>query len=216
MFIIMDSMGIMMDSMGIIGVLSLFLIVNDASVVFGDKDEVKSMSMSVKEGDSVTLYTEIVKQRDDMIVWYYGPKKTFVATIKGKVGSTELSKDERFKDRMKLDDQTGSLTINNLTTNHSGVYKLKISSNNTVSYKIFNVTVPAHLPLLVNSRDLTQNFSSSDSRELRIIIIIIVFVLLICVMISIIVYRYKREGDEESLMKRSPAEEPLVDDERIV
>ncbi|KAA0711786.1 hypothetical protein E1301_Tti019101 [Triplophysa tibetana] len=134
MCIIMDSMGIIMDSMGIIGVLSLFLIVNG---VFGVADEVKS----VMEGHSVTLHTDVIKQRDDLIVWYHGPDDAVVATIKGKVGTTTLSDDERYKDRLELNNQTGSLTINNLTTGHSGVYKLKISSNNKPSYKRFNVTV---------------------------------------------------------------------------
>ncbi|KAA0711787.1 hypothetical protein E1301_Tti019102 [Triplophysa tibetana] len=114
---------------------SKHLVYNCYNGVFGD--EVKS----VMEGDSVTLNTDVIKQRDDLIVWCYGPDDAVVAIINGKVGSTKLSDDERYKDRLELNDQTGSLTINNLTTNHSGVYKLKISSNKTVSYKRFNVTV---------------------------------------------------------------------------
>ncbi|XP_057182209.1 uncharacterized protein LOC130549070 [Triplophysa rosa] len=192
-------------------ILCLFsLIVNG---VFGV--EVKS----VMEGDSVTLNTDVIKQRDDLIVWCYGPDDAVIAIINGKVGSTMYSDDERYKDRLKLNDQTGSLTINNLTTDHSGLYKLKISSNNTVSYKRFNVTVSAHLPILFISRDFSQNSSSSgrsDSPAMRIIIIPSVFALLICVVIFIIIISVCRRKRGESLMTTSPAKEPLMDEERNI
>ncbi|KAI7791536.1 hypothetical protein IRJ41_021847 [Triplophysa rosa] len=124
--------------MRIIIFLGLFsLIVN--GVGFGDPDEVKSVS--VTEGHSVTLHTDVVKQRDEKIVWYYGSENTFVARINGKASSTMLSDDEMFRDRVKMNDQTGDLTITHITSQHSGLYTLKISSNNKVSYKRFNVTV---------------------------------------------------------------------------
>ncbi|XP_056614001.1 hepatic and glial cell adhesion molecule-like [Triplophysa dalaica] len=127
--------------------------------VFGD--EVKSLS--VTEGESVTLHTDIVKQTDDKIVWYYGPENTFVARINGMNISTIYSDDERFKDRMKLNDQTGDLTITHITSQHSGLYKLKISRNKKASYKNFNLTVNARLPVPALIRDSSQISSSSSS-----------------------------------------------------
>ncbi|KAI2647079.1 hypothetical protein H4Q32_030703 [Labeo rohita] len=41
--------------------------------------------------------------------------------------------DGRFRDRLKLDNQTGSLTITNITAEHVGVYKLDISGANLTS-----------------------------------------------------------------------------------
>nr|XP_055072779.1 CD48 antigen-like [Misgurnus anguillicaudatus] len=125
--------------------------------VFGA--EVKSVS--VMEGESVTLSSDTVKQTDDRILWYYGPENTFVARINGQSNSIILSDDERFKDRVMLDNQTGDLTITNFTTQHYGLYTLKISRNQKVSYKKFNVN--ARLPVPVISCNSSQSSSSSSS-----------------------------------------------------
>ncbi|XP_065099311.1 natural killer cell receptor 2B4-like isoform X4 [Paramisgurnus dabryanus] len=128
--------------------------------VFGD--EVKSVS--VVEGDSVILYTDTVKQTDDVIMWYYGPNNTLVARINGKASTNKLAKDERFKDRVKLDDRTGDLIITNTTTQHTGLYTLDtISRNKKIKDKKFNVTVYAHLPVPVISSNSSQCSSSSSS-----------------------------------------------------
>ncbi|KAL0161182.1 hypothetical protein M9458_044907, partial [Cirrhinus mrigala] len=47
---------------------------------------------------------------------------------------------EGFRDRLKLDHQTGSLTIMNTTTTDSGLYTLEIYSDSD-SEKTFKVTV---------------------------------------------------------------------------
>ncbi len=100
-------------------------------------DETKDML--VTEGDSVTLDTGVAKQKDDLIVWSFGPENILVAKVNGKAGSSRLY--GSITSRGKLDLQTGSLTITKTSTTDSGLYKLKISSKNRVSYKRFNVAV---------------------------------------------------------------------------
>ncbi|XDV22545.1 hypothetical protein PO909_027421 [Leuciscus waleckii] len=65
-----------------------------------------------------------------------------------------------------MDSQTGSLTIRNITTEHTGLYKLTIIRRET-SYKRFNVTVYAPLANPVITRDSSDCSSSSSSSESR-------------------------------------------------
>ncbi|XP_051763444.1 CD48 antigen-like [Ctenopharyngodon idella] len=125
--------------------------------VFGD-------SVSVMEGDSVTLYTDLTEIREDEdILWKYGAENSLIAEISRAAGifSTSNSPDERFRDRLKLDNQTGSLTITNITTEHAGVYKLLISGAKRSS-KTFSVSVYAPLPTPNITRDSSQCSSSSN------------------------------------------------------
>ncbi|XP_057182214.1 uncharacterized protein LOC130549073 isoform X1 [Triplophysa rosa] len=127
-----------------------------ANGVFG----VEVKSVSVMEGHSVTLHTDVVKQRDDKIMWYYGPENTFVARINGKANSTMLSDEEMFRDRMKMNNQTGDLTITHITSQHSGLYTLKISSNMKPTYKTFNLTV-----YVMNVSDETPSWYGSHKHS---------------------------------------------------
>ncbi|XP_058618084.1 hepatic and glial cell adhesion molecule-like [Onychostoma macrolepis] len=129
--------------------------------VFADTDAVESVS--VLEGDSVALdsgFTEMMD--DDLILWRFGAENTLIAEINVMAGSITVYDDvldERFRDRLKLDDQTGSLIITNTRTEHTGLYKLQ---TNSVS-KSFSLTVYAHLPVPVISSNSSQCSSSSSS-----------------------------------------------------
>ncbi|KAL0161069.1 hypothetical protein M9458_044794, partial [Cirrhinus mrigala] len=46
-----------------------------------------------------------------------------------------------FSSKVKLGERTGDLTISNIRTIHSGLYKLKISNGKRHKYKRFIVTV---------------------------------------------------------------------------
>ncbi|XDV23731.1 hypothetical protein PO909_028178 [Leuciscus waleckii] len=124
-------------------------------------------SLSVMEGDSVTLNTDTEIRKDDDILWKYGAEKSTIAKMnkKKQIFSTyDDVPDGRFRDRLKLDDQTGSLTITNTTTEHTGDYQLDISGAKKSS-KTFNVSVYARLPVPVISNS-SQCSSSSSSCSL--------------------------------------------------
>ncbi|XDV23479.1 hypothetical protein PO909_028047 [Leuciscus waleckii] len=111
------------------------------------------------EGDSVTLNTNVTKiRKDEDILWKYGAENSLIAQIKRE---KHIFPDERFRDRLKLDDQTGSLTITNTRTEHAGVYQLLISGAKR-STKAFNVSVYARLPTPNITRDYSQNLSLSN------------------------------------------------------
>uniref|UniRef100_A0A672LDH2 Ig-like domain-containing protein n=1 Tax=Sinocyclocheilus grahami TaxID=75366 RepID=A0A672LDH2_SINGR len=129
--------------------------------VFADTDAVESVS--VLEGDSVTLNSDLNEMMDeDLILWRFGSENTVIVKINVIAGSITVYDDvldERFRDRLKLDYQTGSLIITNTRTEHTGLYKLQTNSLS----KSFSLTVYARLPVPVISRDSSQCSSSSSS-----------------------------------------------------
>ncbi len=112
------------------------------SGVFGaETNEIQSMS--VVEGDSVTLNTDVTEiRKNDDILWKFGAQKSLIAKINREAGISSTSDvlDGRFRDRLKLNNQTGSLTITNITTQHAGLYEVKIIAAK-LSSKTFNVSV---------------------------------------------------------------------------
>ncbi|XP_042604942.1 uncharacterized protein LOC122141489 isoform X1 [Cyprinus carpio] len=106
--------------------------------------EIDRVSVSVMEGDSVTLHTDVKTKQRDRIRWYFND--TRIAQITGDLSKTctdvQCNEDtERFRDRLKLDHQTGSLTIMNIRNTDSGDYHLETIISGSISEKIFNVTI---------------------------------------------------------------------------
>lgn len=103
----------------------------------------KSQKVSVLEGDSLTLHTNLTEtHKVDLMMWMYGAQSAIIAKLNGKSQTSSFYDvdDGRFEDRLQLDNQTGSLSIRDIRTKHSGDYQLKIISSET-SYKTFSVTV---------------------------------------------------------------------------
>ncbi|XP_056303280.1 uncharacterized protein LOC130215492 isoform X2 [Danio aesculapii] len=99
--------------------------------------------VSVKQGESVTLKPDAVIERDDQILWTFGPQETLIAEVNGNTReiSTGDCADGRFRDKLRLDATTGSVTITNTASEHVGVYKLKIISSTGTSYQTFILTL---------------------------------------------------------------------------
>ncbi len=110
--------------------------------MFADTDAVKSVS--VMEGDSVSLNSRLTgTQKHDLITWKFGYPETRIAIINREEGIVSTSEGDAvgFRDRLKLDHQTGSLTITDTRTTDSGLYTVIIKgAHNDTTYR-FNVTV---------------------------------------------------------------------------
>ncbi|KAL1251777.1 hypothetical protein QQF64_019573, partial [Cirrhinus molitorella] len=114
------------------------------------------MKKSVMEGESVTLDTCVKKNPNDLITWYFNDN--LIAKITG--NQSEICKDVecdaagRFKDKLKLDHQTGYLTIMNTRTTDSGIYKLHISSSKFSIIRSFSVSATSWVPVPIMEGDL--------------------------------------------------------------
>ncbi|ROI15254.1 hypothetical protein DPX16_1407 [Anabarilius grahami] len=116
----------------------VFVIQHIRSCVCSDRE-----SVSVKEGDSVTLHTGVQTKQEEEIKWYFnGIRIAQINRDQSKICTDVQCNEgtERFRDRLKLDHQTGSLTITNITNTDSGEYELVLFSSSN-SESIFNVTV---------------------------------------------------------------------------
>ncbi|XP_016117450.1 SLAM family member 9-like [Sinocyclocheilus grahami] len=134
----------------------------DQKGAFGvDADGMKLVS--VMEGDSVTLNSGLTEMMDDDVIrWRFGAENTLIVRMNIMDGSMTVYDDvldERFRDRLKVDHQTGSLTITNITTQHAGDYKLQSNS----ARERFSLNVQARLPVPVISSNSTHCSSSSSS-----------------------------------------------------
>ncbi|XP_073721380.1 uncharacterized protein [Misgurnus anguillicaudatus] len=94
---------------------------------------------SVLKGGSVTLHTDLTDiQSDDEIEWRFGPQEVTIAkSTKGRINYF----DERFRDRLTLNQKTGDLSIKDITNEQSGFYRLKTIKNGNLSSKKFYVIV---------------------------------------------------------------------------
>ncbi|XP_067271055.1 SLAM family member 5-like [Pseudorasbora parva] len=128
--------------------------ISPSTCEFAAGDEVKL----VMEGESITLHASLseTQRAFELIVWAFGPEHIRIAQI-NKITNIKVSLFEDvfggiFRDKLKLDDQTGDLTITNITTEHSGLYEL-------AGGKTIRILVYARLPVPVISRDCSSSSS---------------------------------------------------------
>ncbi|XP_052008432.1 uncharacterized protein LOC127661656 isoform X1 [Xyrauchen texanus] len=94
------------------------------------------------EGHFVNLNTDTEIQEDAQIVWTF---EDIVIADKNKENKKmslhEDARDGRFRGRLKVNEQTGSLTITNTRITDSGEYDLKINTRRANIHKRFNVII---------------------------------------------------------------------------
>ncbi|KAK2906680.1 hypothetical protein Q8A67_005665 [Cirrhinus molitorella] len=109
--------GTTFKTMGGYLVLILFVFLVDG--VVGDD----VVTVSVMEGESVPLYSDVVKQQRDKMLWYFND--TLIALINGEPSKSCVYDGEggMFRDRLEVDYATGSLTITDIRPEHTGRYE---------------------------------------------------------------------------------------------
>ncbi|KAL1252207.1 hypothetical protein QQF64_020003, partial [Cirrhinus molitorella] len=135
-------------------------------------------SVSVMEGNSVTLNTDVTEiHEDEDIQWTFGADNSLIAKLNREklIFPRSDGPDGRFSDRLELDHQTGSLTITNITTEHAGLYQLDIIGVKWSS-KTFSVFVYAHLAIPNITSDCSSSSSSSSASS---------YCLLVCSVVNV-------------------------------
>ncbi|KAL0161149.1 hypothetical protein M9458_044885, partial [Cirrhinus mrigala] len=106
-------------------------------VPVAERDQMKSKSL--KHGESVTLDPGVITNPNDVMTWYFND--TPIAEITGDQSKIVTNHSYwRVRDGLKLDHQTGSLTITNSRITDSGLYKLQIISSRFSIIRSFSVT----------------------------------------------------------------------------
>ncbi len=99
----------------------------------------ESVSVSVKEGDSVTLSPELSEiKKDDVIDWRFGDLLIARVRKTNNPSVYEDALDGKFRGRLKLNGQTGDLTITNFRNTDAGDYEVS-NSIDTIK-KTFSVS----------------------------------------------------------------------------
>ncbi|XP_042609893.1 uncharacterized protein LOC109078442, partial [Cyprinus carpio] len=117
-----------------------------------ERDEIQRKTL--EKGESFTFDPCDIKNKDNVMVWYFN--ETLIAEITGdqsKICTVDECK-ERFRDRLKLDHQTGSLTITNTRTTDSGDYKLLISSRSFIIHRHHSISIISEKNFSVNDRSV--------------------------------------------------------------
>ncbi|XP_030597739.1 HEPACAM family member 2-like [Archocentrus centrarchus] len=127
-------------------------------------DEGKT-AVKAKERANVTLQTR-ENLTNAQIMWTFGSENPnmLLATVKKREMKSDY--DERFRDRLQLDSQTGALTITQLRVLDSGIYMWQAIGND-ILLKQFNLTVYSSVasPSITVSSSLISKSCSSVTVE---------------------------------------------------
>ncbi|XP_072563289.1 T-lymphocyte surface antigen Ly-9-like [Paramormyrops kingsleyae] len=120
--------------------------------------EGKTVTITERLGNSVTLHTGVTGSfiaTASIIVWTCNTSTTIAKSVNGEI-ETNIS--ERFRERLQLDPQTGSLSITNISTSDAGIYQLQI-----INGQILNREFTLEIYYPVNRPHITSLQASSRS-----------------------------------------------------
>ncbi|XP_048033734.1 CD48 antigen-like [Megalobrama amblycephala] len=131
-------------------------------LVNGNQEEVKT----VMEGDVLTLHTGAQLKRDSETMWFFKSDNLIAHINNGKV-LTHFEK--RLTGRLHLDQESGSLTIWNISTSDSGLYEVSLTIRLLVNEKKFTVNVyaPVSVPAIKRNSLVTAHQSSGTLNQSR-------------------------------------------------
>ncbi|KAJ8410955.1 hypothetical protein AAFF_G00179900 [Aldrovandia affinis] len=132
--------------------------------------EIELKTVRAREGQTVTLYSSLTgEQPGPFIIWSFAHIRSYTMIAELFSGQIKTDYSVRFRDRLQLDRQTGSLTIGNLNTKDSGVYQLQIwlsgsvrccSTNELAVRLVVSALVCVALTVLWSSADTQSNGSN--------------------------------------------------------
>ncbi len=116
-----------------------FISVRVTFVCSSGESDPKTVSAMV--GECLILITDFNITKGERVQWSF-QDKPLATGMNGEINNTSYGADVRFRDRLELHHQTGSLTIKNTRTSDTGVYQLKLLSRcgKNICWE-FNVTV---------------------------------------------------------------------------
>ncbi|XP_051736732.1 SLAM family member 5-like [Ctenopharyngodon idella] len=131
--------------------------------VCGEVDDIETVK--VKEGGFLNLNPGLHDPNGDVqILWTFesGRQSTRVAQMHQ--GKIYTHYDKRLTGRVQLDQETGILTITDIRTNESGLYKALIVINTHISGRRYKVDVyaPVSVPAIRSSSALHQSTGTSE------------------------------------------------------
>ncbi|XP_039538720.1 uncharacterized protein LOC120486632 isoform X4 [Pimephales promelas] len=126
------------------------------------------MTVSVMDGDSVTLHTGVTKKQHDKMLWYFND--TRIALINGHPDTSCLydGEDGRFRGRVEVDYETGSLTITNIRSEHTGRYEAELIRSESLGKR-----QSLNRNRKCDSTKITKKFSSSHDDTIKTFSVII-------------------------------------------